>query len=265
MGWGIVQPKPASVAYLYQSSIEQGQEPVRQARPHERIAQEIGEQIRDGRLVRGQKLPTEREMGERFGVGRGMIREAMRMLDAMGLVESRQGSGIYVRNNPIPSISRALTLSVTPEEQSVASLFEFRMILESAAAGQAACRRTEEQARAIARAAAHTEEVAKLRDGEAWNVADTAFHHAISEASGNPYLMVAIDAVRQMHYGVLRLIADLPGSATAAEQHRGIAAAIVAGDPAEAAECMRAHVQYTEQKLHNARGLTRERGVSVGH
>lgn len=258
----IVQPKPASVAYLYQSSVEQSPDPARPARPHERIAQQIGEQIRDGRLVRGQKLPTEREMSERFGVGRGMIREAMRMLDAMGLVESRQGSGIYVRNNPIPSISRALTFSVTPEEQSIAALFEFRTILETAAAAQAACRRTEAQARAITSAAAHTEEVAKLRDGEAWNAADTAFHHAISEASGNPYLTVAIDAVRQMHHGVLRLIADLPGSATAAEQHRGIASAIAAGHAADAAEGMRAHIRYTEEKLHNARVLTRERGVS---
>lgn len=257
-----MQPKPASVAYLYQSNVEPGQDAARRARPHERIAQQIGEQIRDGRLVRGQKLPTEREMSERFGVGRGMIREAMRMLDAMGLVESRQGSGIYVRNNPIPSISRAMTFSVTPEEQSVASLFEFRTILESAAAAQAASRRTDEQARMITCAAERTEEVAKLRDGEAWHAADTAFHHTISEASGNPYLTVAIDAVRQMHYGVLRLIADLPGSATAAEQHRGIAAAIVAGHPIEAAERMRAHVQYTEEKLHSARGLARERGVS---
>jgi len=245
---------------LYQLSAEHSQDSARQARSHERIAEQIGEQILDGRLVRGQKLPTEREMSERFGVGRGVIREAVRMLDAMGLVESRQGSGIYVRNDFIPSISRALTFSVTPEEQSVASLFEFRTILETAAAARAACQRTDEQAHAITGAAERTEEVAKLRDGEAWHMVDTAFHHMISEASGNPYLTVAIDAVRQMHHGVLRLIADLPGSATAAEQHLGIAAAIVARLPAEAAECMRAHIQYTEEKLRNARVLTREGG-----
>ena len=223
--------KPPSVAYLYQVSAEHGEDAARQMRSHERIAEQIGEQIRDGRLVRGQKLPTEREMSERFGVGRGVVREAVRMLDAMGLVESRQGSGIYVRNNPIPSISRALTFSVTPEEQSVASLFEFRMVLEVAATEQAALRRTDAQLAVIERAAAATTEATPDFTGDEWHQADQAFHHAISDASGNPYMAVTIDAVRQMQRDVTRLVREMRGSAGAAEQHRAIAEAIAARSP----------------------------------
>jgi GntR family transcriptional regulator, transcriptional repressor for pyruvate dehydrogenase complex len=252
--------KPPSVAYLYQVSAEHGEESARQARSHERIAGQIGEQIRDGRLVRGQKLPTEREMSERFGVGRGVIREAVRMLDAMGLVESRQGSGIYVRNNPIPSISRALTFSVTPEEHSVASLFEFRTVLEVAATEQAALRRTDAQLAAIERAATATAEAAPHFTDDLWHLADQEFHHAISDASGNPYMAVAIDAVRQMQRDVTRLVREMRGSAGAVEQHRAIAEAIAARCPERAAAAMRAHIQYTADRWQQAQKVAREAG-----
>ncbi len=250
--------KPASVAYLYQLSGTNAEDPSRRVRAHERIAAQIGEQIRDGSLVRGQKLPTEREMGERFGVGRGVIREAMRMLDAMGLVESRQGSGIYVRNNPIPSISRALTFSVTPEEQSVASLFEFRMVLEVAAAEQAALRRTDEQLKTIQRAATATWEAAPHYNEDVWHIADEQFHYIISDASGNPYLGVAIHAVRQMQADVTRLLREMRGSAGAAEQHRAIAEAIAARCPDEAAAHMRTHIQYTAERWQQAQRMAHE-------
>lgn len=252
--------KPASVAYLYQLSAEHGEESVRRARPYERIAEQIGEQIRDGRLVRGQKLPTEREMSERFGVGRGVVREAVRMLDAMGLVESRQGSGIYVRNNPIPSISRALTISVTPEERSVASLFEFRTVLEEAAAERAALRHTEEQLATIERAAAATVDAAPDYTGDEWHVADQEFHHAIGDASGNPYIAVAIDAVRQMQRDVTRLVRETRGSAGAAEQHRAIAEEIAARCPERAAAAMRTHIQYSADRWQQAQKMAREAG-----
>lgn len=244
--------QPASVAYLYELSAEHDDEPARQSRPHERIAEEIGEQIRDGRLVRGQKLPTEREMSERFGVGRGIVREAVRMLDAMGLVESRQGSGIYVRNNPVLSISRALTFSVTPEAHSVASLFEFRTILEVAAVQQAALRRTDVQLAAIERAAVATIEAAPDFTEEIWHNADQEFHHAIGDASGNPYLAVAIDAVRGMQRDVTRLVRETRGSPGAAEQHGAIAAAIAAQCPERAATAMTDHIRYTAERWYQA-------------
>jgi GntR family transcriptional repressor for pyruvate dehydrogenase complex len=249
------------VTYMYEKSATSAQETERQTRPFERIAREIAEQIRAGQLVRGQKLPTEREMGEHFHVSRGVIREAVKMLDAMGLVESRQGSGIYVRNNPIPSISRALTLSVTPDEQSIAALFEFRAILEENAAERAARRRTDDDCHALDVAVVEGLAAARAGDAQRWHVVDSRFHRAVADASGNPYLGVAIDAVREMQVGVIQMIRELGGSPPAAEHHRAIAAAIVAGDPAAAAERMRAHIEYTESKLQSVRERVREMGV----
>ena len=74
-------------------------------RSYEQVVQQIQEGIRSGSLVPGQRLPTERELGESFGVSRAVVREALKVLAAMGLVESRQGSGNYfapTRSPPSP-------------------------------------------------------------------------------------------------------------------------------------------------------------------
>ena len=70
-------------------------------RPYEQIVRQIQEAIRDNALSEGDRLPTERELAETFGVSRSVVREAIKVLSAQGLVESRQGSGLYVRNRPI--------------------------------------------------------------------------------------------------------------------------------------------------------------------
>ena len=103
-------------------------------RPYEQIVQQIQEAIRVNSLTQGDRLPTERELAETFGVSRSVVREAIKVLTAQGLVESRQGSGLYVVNRPIESVSRAIVLSVTPDEDSVDQLFEFRRLLEVDAA-----------------------------------------------------------------------------------------------------------------------------------
>lgn len=219
-------------------------------RSYQQLVRRLTEDIHSGRLARGAKLPTERELGESFGVSRAVVREAVKVLNAIGLVESRQGSGSYVSNNPIPVISQALTLSVTPEEGSVLLLFEFREALETLAARCAAERAGAAQREAIAAVADATRSAANDEEAEAFGRHDTAFHLLIGEASGNHYLNAVLHAVRHMHIDVARLIAKQSGSlAIAAEQHRRIAAAIAAGEAEEAARRMAAHVHYSADAL----------------
>jgi DNA-binding FadR family transcriptional regulator len=113
---------------------------------------------------------------------------------------------------------------------------------------------------AIARAAAATTEAAPHFTDDVWHNADQEFHHAISDASGNPYIAVAIDAVRQMQRDVTRLVREMRGSAGAAEQHRAIAEAIAARCPERAAAAMRAHIQYTADRWQQAQKVAREAG-----
>lgn len=215
-------------------------------RSYEQIVRQIRDAIRDGRLAPGQKLPPERELGESFGVGRGVVREAIKVLAAMGLVEPRQGSGTFVRPEPIPSVERALVLSVQPEEHSLARLFEFRRRLEGLAAHAAARRRDDRQAETILAEAAATERAAETDDGDAFARFDGRFHAAVYAAADNPYLLVSLGAVREMQREVVHLFAGLPGSMAVAAGHHLRVAEAIAARAAEAAEAaMEEHVAYT--------------------
>jgi DNA-binding FadR family transcriptional regulator len=166
----------------------------------------------------------------------------------MGLVEPRQGSGLFVQDDPLPLVTRALTLSVAPEQKSVGHLFEFRGVLESFAADNAARRRTAQQARQIDAAAKATAEAGD--DIRAFGLADSAFHRAVYEAADNPYLSVTASAIRELQREVAHLFRSFPGSIKlAAEQHEKIAGAIESQDSSAAAAAMTAHVTYTSRTV----------------
>ena len=216
-------------------------------RPYEQIVRQIQAAIRDNALVEGDRLPTERELAETFGVSRSVVREAIKVLAAQGMVESRQGSGLYVRNRPIESVSRAIVLSVLPEGDAVERLFEFRRLLEVDSARLAAERVTAEQ---IEQLSAAIERYQPDPDGQPnWDSfaeVDEAIHAIVSAASGNPYLEVLVASVRGMMQDVVVLLAGHPGSIDEAmRHHRRIRDAIAAHDAELAAREMATHVSYT--------------------
>lgn len=216
-------------------------------RPYEQIVRQIQLAIRGDGLTEGDRLPTERELAETFGVSRSVVREAIKVLSAQGLVESRQGSGLYVRNRPIESVSRAIVLSVSPESDAVEQLFEFRRLLEIDAARLAAQRATPEQ---IGQIGAVISRYVPNSDGqpnwESFAEVDETIHAIIAGASGNPYLEVMVASVRGMMQDVVVLVADHPGSIDEAmRHHRLIFEAIAARDPERAAFEMGDHVAYT--------------------
>ncbi len=215
-------------------------------RPYEQIVNQIQQAIRDGQLPRGSRLPTERELAESFGVSRAVVREAVKVLDAIGLVTSRQGSGLYVRNDPIRTVTRAFFLSVSPDAESVERLFEFRQGLETESARLAAERRSDVDLEKMQAALDVIEHAADPVPWDIFGQSDDAFHLAVGEASGNPYLQVAIATARELQRDVVNLLTEHPGSIRAAIAHHGlILDAIVNRDPGAAAQAMATHIVYT--------------------
>ncbi len=224
----------------------QGFNSVTVVRPFQQIVNQMQQAIHEGRLQRGARLPTERELSVTFGVSRAVVREAIKVLEAMGLVESRQGSGLYVRNDPIPSITRAFILSVSPDAESVDRLYEFRLVLEREAASLAATRRTEDDLAAIRAAIDVCDPDAGDCDWDVFVQSDFLLHKAIAHASGNPYLDVAIATARDMLGDVVRLFAESPGSVEiAVGHHLELFAAIERRDVEGAATTMDTHIGYT--------------------
>ncbi|MFI7106289.1 FadR/GntR family transcriptional regulator [Nonomuraea sp. NPDC050227] len=236
-------------------------EPVRAVRAYERVVEQVEEAIESGALGPGARLPSERELMVQFSVGRSTVREALRVLQARGLVRSRPGdpNGAEVLPFSPAALHKSMTTLARVAELSLAELVQFRMVLDSSAVLLAARLRTEEQLaameaaiadmRAAMRAAvpaatASASASASASDHDAFSAADVAFHDVVVAASGNTLIQVCTDVVRSVVLGLIAgKIADAPDRESlmrrSIRHHEEVLAAVRAGDGATAARLLR--------------------------
>jgi len=148
------------------------------------LAEWFAREIRAGRLLSGEKLPTEQELNARFGVSRAVIREAMASLRSQGLVVSRQGSGVFVEDH-----QTSRSFRINPDEirslTEIENVLELRLAVELEAAAIAAQKRTDDDLAQMRRWLDAID--ASIAAGDSAIESDFAFHRAISAATGNPY------------------------------------------------------------------------------
>ena len=213
---------------------------------YERIAQLIVEFIAEQRLRPGDRLPTEQEFAEQFGVSRTIVRDAIKMLTPSGLVRPRRGSGIFVgeEEQQSPQMSR-LHLSSPPAPERIRDLFEFRRFQEMQTARLAAQHLTVAELRTIEHFLAINTEAAKSEDRETFLRSDDEFHRSIAVASHNVFFVEAVTSILQLQrWAVKILTGGAPGSSwLAVEQHTKLFEAIRDGKPDQAAEAAREHVE----------------------
>jgi GntR family transcriptional repressor for pyruvate dehydrogenase complex len=225
-------------------------EPVERRKVYELIAEQLVAQIATRRLAPGDVLPPERELTQRYGAGRSSVREALRMLESKGLIESL-GNGSFAVADFRNPLNTSLELLVTLDEASMHEIYELRRILEGEAAALAAERRA---ASDLAEMDAAIAEMAEGLAGQAevYIDADLRFHLAVAKASGNRLVLHSMHAVRDLVRRALLSVYFIPGSPERSlEQHRRIRSAIEAGDAHRAREEMRAHLMRVEADVHH--------------
>ena len=227
-----------------QASVKPEFEAIRKQRVHEEVAKQI-EQVILKKLSPGDKLPAERELAEMLGVSRSSIRDALRRLEMVGLVEPRQGAGTVVREISHEALVGQMTNAIAHKRQMVGDLLDFRKMLEPPMAARAAENATgEEIARMedILRRQDH-----KVRGGEPAVEEDSEFHYCIARASGNSVVLkvmdVVMDLLRETRSRSLQS-AGRPQKSLAG--HRKILSAIKRHDGAAAEVAMRQHIRDVE-------------------
>lgn len=216
----------------------EGMTQVRREPLADQAARLLLERIRGHEWPLGAKLPGETTLGPQLGVGRSTVREAIRQLAGRGVLETRQGSGVFV-----------IALDVQEEwgailrRADIVTVIEARVAIETEAAALAADRRSPAALRAIRRALAAR---GSEHDGrEDYVDADTRFHRAIVEAAENPVLLELFDAfvprLRQAMIEMLRIGRHADDGIDRAA-HSELARAIADRDPALARELSRAHL-----------------------
>lgn len=206
--------------------------------------------IATGRLGAGERIPPENELCEELGVSRGPLREAVRMLVALRIVEPRHGSGTFVSQLRPEDIIGSLSLTVDLLPLSgLLEVYEIRRVLESHIAAQAAARATPETLKAIFE---HIEAMEATEDPSEISELDNRFHSAIARIGGNPTLesLLGVFRARSRAYQLFTLPESAEIKRASDEQHRAIATAIANRDPVAAASAAATHVAHTERWLH---------------
>lgn len=228
---------------------------LRRAPLAESAAAQLRAQIADGTWEVGARLPAEPELAAALGVGRSTVREAVRVLVHAGMLETRQGSGTYVRARTAGGpwdarVRRAEVLEVV----------EVRQALEAHAGALAALRRTDDDLALLDATLARRQELrAKGRSPEInplFVEADLAFHKAVVAAAHNPLLAELYGWFTDTLRDGLAALAEDPEMAAfdVSDEHAELAAAIRAGDPDAAARATRRNLDATSAALRDLLG-----------
>ena len=228
---------------------------------HGRIAHEIGQQILRGDLAPGEVLPSEIDLGIGFGVSRTVLREAIKVLAAKGLVESRTKIGTRVKardqwNMLDPDVLSWSLASHDAEEYALA-VSEMRRVLEPAGAALAAQRATPEQLARI-RATFEAMEAAGEKTEDSVDH-DLRFHLSILEATGNPFLVSMGHVIESAIAFNIKLSAKFPNlRVQSLPLHRAVLERIEKGDPRGAQAAMVRLLQEAQMDIEQI--LARSRG-----
>lgn len=211
------------------------------------IARQLEELITQGRIAVGDKLPTESQLCDMFGVSRTAVREAIAHLKSMGLVETRRGIGTRVLRSAPDHHFPARRISATTVED-ILHVLEMRMTLDSQAAALAAERRTPENVEAMQ--TAHDQFLAACETGSQARHEDYVFHRAIVEATHNPFFVSLYDQLNEGAIPRTKLLSvELDPEAVSyylervAREHADVLQAIVSGDAEAARDAMHRHLQ----------------------
>ncbi len=228
--------------------------PIKSTRIYEEIVRQVKALIAEGRLKSGDQLPPERDLAEQFKVSRTSVREALRTLESLGLIEIRPGEGTFVREVSVESLIEPLAQVILSQREAVLELFEARRLLEPAIAGLAARRATKDEINEMERILeAQAKEVAAGLTGLAH---DAAFHAAIAGSARNRAIMRIVNALMDLLTQSREETLQTPGRPTRSHQdHMRILAAIRRRDEVEAHQAMLNHLIAVEALI---RGGTAE-------
>lgn len=214
------------------------------------VADYLSQMIRSGRFASGGRLPTEAALGQRFGVSRAVVREAVARLKADGLVRSRRGSGLYVAEPDARRSFKVDDASVVAA-RGVEQLFELRETLETAAARLAAARHGPADLAAVA--AAHAAMLGAADWHEAGLDADLQFHQAIAAATHNVFfaelMLYLANRLKQSIRQARATSRDQDIRTLVTAEHAQILESITKRRPAQAAQAMRDHLRRSRRRM----------------
>lgn len=223
--------------------------PIKSTKVYEQVIEQIRSMIDEGTLKKGDKLPSERNLVQQLQVSRASIREALRALEVIGLIECKQGEGSYIKASFQDNLFEPLSIMFMLEGSNKDEIWELRKIMEVEASGLASKRITDEQLRELK---ALTQEFINCEDEDINAEIDKRFHYKIAECSGNVLIFDILKAVSTLvdHFikDARKLILVHKGNKEILfSQHNAIYLAMEEHSSAAARKAMREHLDFANK------------------
>lgn len=239
----------------YPHSFHESKDVKEKERTYTALLESVEYRLRHGQLRVGDRLPGERTLAEEYGISRPSVREALRILSAVGLIRSGVGSGpksgAVVISQPSDALGWALRMHIATRTLPVADIVTTRVLLEGNAAAQAAkVAHLPEHSEALKRAERYLDEMshAGICD-DRFHFCDTRFHYEISSLSGNIVMETVIDSLHLATVGYVQeavpYLEDWESTKKELQrQHREIFAAVTTGEPERAQVAVAEHIRW---------------------
>ncbi|WP_125153861.1 FadR/GntR family transcriptional regulator [Clostridium rectalis] len=225
--------------------------PIKNTKVYEQVIEQIKNMINKGILKKGDKLPSERELVEKLHVSRTSIREALRSLEIIGLIESRQGEGNFVRSSFENSLFEPLSIMFMLQKSNPLEILELRKIVEKETAALAATRICEDELEYLG------ELIDKFRscdkEDELVRI-DREFHYKIAQASKNFLILSILNAISSLMESFIKdarknILIDDKNKEILLIQHENIYMSLCNKNPQQALEAMNAHLELINKYM----------------
>ncbi len=223
--------------------------PIKNTKVYEQVIDQIRNMIDKGTLKKGDKLPSERSLVEQLKVSRASIREALRALEVIGLIECRQGEGSYIKASFQDNLFEPLSIMFMLEGSNPEEIWELRKIMEVEASGLAANRITSGQLKELKEI---TQRFMNSEDEDINAAIDKEFHYKIAECSGNVLIFNILKTVSTLvdHFiadARKLILVEKENKEILFSQHNEIYLAIEKHSSADAQKAMREHLDFANK------------------
>jgi GntR family transcriptional repressor for pyruvate dehydrogenase complex len=226
--------------------------PVKNSKVYDQVVEQIKKMIIEGTLKKGDKLPTERDLSEKLNVSRASVREAIRALEVIGILESRQGAGNYIRENFENSLFEPLSMMFILQESSPHEILEIRKVLELETAALASKKINEEELQFLS---SIVDEMRNCIDENKNLSLDKSFHYTIAKASRNLLIINFLEVTSQLMDNFIKdsrlnILSKESNRAKLMKQHQYVYDALKERNELKAYEAMKEHFRLIEENYN---------------
>ncbi len=238
-------------------------ERIQRPRASGEIVGQIERAIFGGQVSPGDRLQSERELAEQFGVSRITVRDALRVLEARGLIRVKVGAsgGAFVSEANVDRVAESLSTMIRLKRMTLSELAEARKVVESATVVLAAERATAKDLTLLQETVERGREIVREKDSHLDTSMD--FHVALARAADNEVLYATVRAYHELLVGALRDMRDPRSARVTQKLHEEILDAVRSHDPEAAREIMLEHLAESEKRLR--KWLQTKKGARAAH